>query len=68
VLLTAVSRLICGYQMVDVERWNSEEEMVHDMKDRGFFPSRYTFPPGRCFPPHRHDHDKNAAVVSGEIR
>ncbi|MBF0381309.1 MAG: cupin domain-containing protein [Magnetococcales bacterium] len=54
--------------MIDVEHWNSEEEMIHNMRDRGFIPYRYTFSPGTYFPPHTHDHDKIAAVVSGEFR
>ena len=54
--------------MSNIENWNSEEEMLRDLRDRGFSPHRYTYPPGTSFPPHAHATDKMATVLSGRFR
>ena len=54
--------------MATVKHWDSEGEMLRDMRAEGFQPHRYTYPPGTVFPPHTHDHDKIAAVLSGTFR
>lgn len=61
--------------MVEVERWNEEEDgaveeraLREELEERGFRVSRYVYPPGTEFPPHTHDADKIDAVVSGRFR
>ncbi|MBF0453661.1 MAG: cupin domain-containing protein [Magnetococcales bacterium] len=54
--------------MTMVKHWNSEEEMLCDMRAEGFHPFHYTYPPGTVFRPHTHDHDKIAAVIEGTFR
>ncbi|MBF0620351.1 MAG: cupin domain-containing protein [Magnetococcales bacterium] len=54
--------------IIEIIEWSSEAEMRADMQQRGHTPARYTYPPGLTFPPHTHDEDKIAAVVSGQFR
>jgi len=58
-----------------VERWHddadqplSEAALRRRMEERGYFVSRYVYPPGTCFPDHTHEVDKLDAVVSGRLR
>jgi quercetin dioxygenase-like cupin family protein len=59
---------------MEVERWNLEEDgpfseaaLRRKMEERGYFVSRYVYPPGTCFPDHTHELDKLDAVVSGRF-
>ena len=61
--------------MVEVERWDDEEEgpvrervLRERLEDRGYRVSRHVYPPGTEFPAHTHDVDKIDAVVTGRFR
>jgi mannose-6-phosphate isomerase-like protein (cupin superfamily) len=58
-----------------VERWYDEADgpfsevaLRRKMEERGYFVSRYVYPPGTCFPDHTHELDKLDGVVSGRFR
>ena len=58
-----------------VEHWHderfgpfSEAALRRRMEERGYFVSRYVYPPGTCFPDHTHELDKLDGVVSGRFR
>jgi quercetin dioxygenase-like cupin family protein len=58
-----------------LERWHEESDgpfsetaLRRKMERRGYFVSRYVYPPGTCFPDHTHEADKLDAVVSGRFR
>jgi len=58
-----------------VEHWHeeadgplSEAALRRKMEERGYFVSRYVYPPGTCFPDHTHEVDKLDGVVSGRLR
>jgi quercetin dioxygenase-like cupin family protein len=60
---------------VAVEHWEeerdgalSEANMRRKLQDRGYAVSRYVYPPGTCFPDHRHDVDKIDGVLAGRFR
>ncbi|MGD2063117.1 MAG: cupin domain-containing protein [Nitrospirota bacterium] len=46
----------------------SEGALRRKMEERGYFVSRYVYPPGTCFPDHTHEIDKLDGVVSGRFR
>jgi quercetin dioxygenase-like cupin family protein len=54
--------------MTTIEHWDTEEEMILDLRERGFSPHHYTYQPGTSFPPHTHEMDKMATVLSGRFR
>jgi len=58
-----------------LEHWHEERDgpfseaaLRRKMEGRGYFVSRYIYPPGTCFPDHTHELDKLDAVVSGRLR
>ena len=58
-----------------VEHWNSEQHGVlsedslrQKLEARGYQVTRYVYPPGTVFPPHRHGVDKIDAVLSGQFK
>ena len=53
---------------ITVEHWGTTDEMIQNLQDRGFSPSQYVYSPGTAFPPHTHDTDKIATVLSGRFR
>ena len=58
-----------------VEHWNSQQDgplseqaLRAKLEARGYQVTRYVYPPGTFFPPHRHGVDKNDAVLSGRFQ
>ncbi len=58
-----------------VEAWNPERDgelteraLREKLERKGYRVSRYTYPPGTCFPDHTHGVDKIDAVLSGRFR
>ena len=46
----------------------SEAALRRKLEARGYSVSRYTYPPGTCFPDHSHGVDKIDAVLAGRFR
>ncbi len=60
---------------VEVRRWRDHHDAAPDparvraaLEALGCTVTRYVYPPGTCFPPHRHDRAKCDAVLSGCLR
>lgn len=58
-----------------VEHWDtkqdgtlSEQTLRAKLEARGYQVTRYVYPPGTVFPPHRHGVDKIDAVLSGRFK
>jgi len=58
-----------------IEHWDAardgeltEVNMRRKLEARGYRVSRYTYPPGTCFPEHDHPVDKIDGVLSGRFR
>lgn len=58
-----------------IEHWDSEREgplsetaLRAKLEIRGYQVTRYVYPPGTVFPPHRHEVDKIDAVLSGRFQ
>jgi len=61
--------------MIRIEKWKADQDgplteaaMRDGLENRGFFVSRYVYPPGTYFPDHTHDIDKIDEVLSGRFR
>ena len=61
--------------MLRIAKWNAgqdgpltEAAMRDSLENRGFFVSRFVYPPGTYFPDHTHDSDKIDGVLSGRFR
>ncbi len=61
--------------MIRIEKWDADQNgpltevaMRDSLENRGFFVSRYVYPPGTYFPDHTHDVDKIDGVLSGRFR
>ena len=61
--------------MADIRHWDesadgslSEAKLRAKLEARGYVVTRYTYPPGTCFPDHTHSVDKIDAVLSGRFR
>ena len=46
----------------------SEAALINKLESLGYSCSRYTYPPGACFPDHTHDVDKIDAVLQGRFK
>ena len=58
-----------------IEHWDTqtdgelnETNMRIKLEARGYRATRYTYPPGTCFPDHTHEVDKIDGVISGQFR
>jgi len=61
--------------MTAIEHWDaasdgplSESSLRRKLEARGYVVTRYVYPPGTRFPPHKHDRDKLDAVLAGCFR
>ena len=60
---------------MQVERWDearwgtlNEANMRRKLETKGYTVSRYTYPPGTCFPDHQHAIAKVDTVLKGRFR
>lgn len=58
-----------------IEHWDSDQDgplsetaLRAKLEIRGYQVTRYVYPPGTVFPPHRHEVDKIDAVLSGRFQ
>lgn len=58
---------------MEIEPWNddlgelNERNLKRRLEAEGYHVSRYDYPPGTCFPDHKHAFDKKDAVVKGRF-
>ena len=57
---------------IKIRHWNTETDgplseiaMRKQLQNKGYQVSRYSYPPGTCFPEHTHNVDKIDGVLSG---
>nr|CRH04786.1 Conserved protein of unknown function [Candidatus Magnetococcus massalia] len=53
--------------MIERFEWPDRASMAQAIRDAGYTPSEYRYPPGTYFPPHTHNVAKIVAVCSGRF-